>query len=166
MTLETSAFRALMSSFPTGVVVVTTLDADGSPKGLTTQSFISVSSEPRLVLVSVDRTSRTLPALRASAAFVVNFLAAGRVELSNLFASKSDDKFARVAWEPSALAKGSPILREDSIAYAECVVVREIEAGDHSLLLASVEGGALIGGTPLMYYRRTYASWSEGDKAS
>ena len=81
MPVDASAFRSLMGSFPTGIVIVTTLDEAGAAKGLTTQSFISVSTAPPLLLVSLDRTSRTLKALLASGAFVVNFLAADRGDL-------------------------------------------------------------------------------------
>ena len=107
-----------MSAFPTGVAVVTTLDADGEPRGLTTNALCSVSAEPPLLLVCVDKESRTLPALLHSRRFVVNFLAERRDELARLFASKTDDKFGGVAWEPGL--GGMPCLREDSLAYAEC----------------------------------------------
>ena len=69
-----------MSAFPTGVAVVTTLDAEGGPRGLTTNALCAVSAEPPLLLVCVDRESRTLPALLHSGRFVVNFL----VDLSYL----------------------------------------------------------------------------------
>ena len=165
MPLHTSAFRSLMGSFPTGIVIVTTIDDTGAPKGLTTQSFISVSTDPPLLLVSLDRSSRTLRALLSTGTFVVNFLAADRGDLATRFASKDDDKFASVTWRPAAAAKGAPILADDSVAYAECVLTRVIEAGDHSLLLASVEAGAVLSGAPLMYYRRTYAAWPEEREA-
>lgn len=159
MPVDDATFREVMSAFPSGVAVVTAADTDGSPRGLTTRSFVSVSADPPLLLVSIDRTSRTLPAIRETGAFVVNFLAAGREALSALFASKADDKFERVRWLPSPIAKGAPILAEDAVAYAECLVSQEIEAGDHWLILASVEGGQVLGGRPLMYYRRSYAEW-------
>lgn len=165
MPLDTPAFRSLMGAFPTGVVIVTTVDPEGAPKGLTTQSFVSVSIDPPLLLVSLDKTSRTLRALLGTKAFVVNFLAAGRGDLATQFASKGDDKFAGVAWRPSIAAKRSPILANDSVAYAECLVTQTIEAGDHWLVVASVEDGAVLSGTPLMYYRRTYAAWPEEREA-
>ncbi len=161
MPLDAAAFRSVMGAFPTGIVIVTTLDGTGVPKGLTTQSFISVSTGPPLLLVSLAKTSRTLRALLSTRAFVVNFLAADRGDLATRFASKDEDKFTGVAWRPAASAKGAPILADDSVAYAECVLSREIDAGDHTLLLASVEDGAVLSGAPLMYYRRTYAAWPE-----
>lgn len=161
MPIDTQTFRSVMGAFPTGVIVVTAIGADGAPKGLTTQSFLSVSIDPQLLLVSLDKTSRTLVAVLDSKAFAVNFLAAGREDLARRFASKDEDKFSGVVWRPSAAAKGSPVFAEDSVAYAECLVERTIEAADHLLIIGSVEGGVVLSGAPLMYHRRTYAPWPE-----
>ncbi len=165
MPVDPQAFRSMMGAFPTGVIVVTTVGLNAEPKGLTTQSFISVSTDPPLLLISLDRTSRTLRALLEQKVFVVNFLAAGRGELATRFASKDDDKFSGVAWRPSIVAKGSPILAADCVAYAECLTERTIEAGDHVLVIGSVAAGAVLPGAPLMYYRRTYAAWPQEEQA-
>ena len=151
-------FFAIMSAFPTGVAVVTTLDADGGPRGLTTNALCAVSAEPPLLLVCVDRESRTLPALRHSRRFVVNFLAERRDELARVFASKVDDKFAGVDWTPGL--GGMPCLRTDSLAYAECAVEQELEAGDHVVFTGLVEGGLAPdpASVPILYFRRTYSS--------
>jgi flavin reductase (NADH) len=154
-------FRAISGSFPTGVLIVATLDENGAPRGLTTQAFMGLSSEPPLVLVSIDKTSRTLPALQRRRTFVINFLKTGAEELATLFASKSDDKFANLRWEPAPQAEGAPILRDASLAYAACKVMELHDAGDHVFFVASVEVGEALGGTPLMYYKRTYAAWPE-----
>lgn len=161
MAVSRDLFRALSGSFPTGVAIVTTVAADGSPKGLTTQSYVGLSTEPPLMLVSVDKTSRTLVALRHSRAFCVNFLKVGAEDVATLFASKAEDKFAGVPFRSSTLAGGAPMLVEQSVAVAECVVTEIIEAGDHWLFIGSVEGGTVSGGTPVMYYKRTYAAWPE-----
>jgi flavin reductase (DIM6/NTAB) family NADH-FMN oxidoreductase RutF len=159
--VDRATFFALMGAFPTGVTVVTTLDADGVPRGLTSNAFSSVSAEPPLLLVCVDKRSQTLPALQARQAFVVNFLAAGRGEVSNTFASKATDKFAGLSWNPSESAGGSPILANDALAYAECLTEREIDAGDHVILIGRVVGGQAPApdSDPLTYFRRTYGSW-------
>ena len=159
MPIDDPTFREVMSAFPSGVSIVTATDRSGVARGLTTRSFVSVAAAPPLLLISVDRSSRTLLAIRDSEAFVVNFLKGGRERLSDLFASKDEDKLAQVRWISSAIAKGAPILVDDSVAYAECFVTSEIEAGDHFLVLATVENGRFIGGRPLMYYRRSYAEW-------
>ena len=152
-------YRAISASFPTGVVIVATLDENKAPKGLLTQAYIGLSTDPPLLLISIDRTSRTLPALQKRRAFVINFLREGAEDLATLFASKSDDKFRDVPWQPSPDADGSPILRDVSVAYAACRVTESREAGDHWIFIGSLEAGEVLGGAPLMYYRRAYAAW-------
>jgi flavin reductase ActVB len=158
--VDRDTFVEIMASYPAGVAVVTTLEADGTPRGLTTTAVSSVSAEPPLLLVCVDLTSRTLPALRAGGRFVVNFLREGRGDLARLFASKADDKFAGVDWRPSP--SGMPVLGADALAWAECETVHEIEPGDHVILLGRVEAGDGAGDsdTPLMYYRRSWGVWT------
>jgi flavin reductase (NADH) len=154
-------FRAISGSFPTGVLIVATLDERGEPRGLTTQAYMGLSTDPPLVLVSIDKTSRTLPALQKRRAFVINFVKTGAEDIATLFASKSDEKFKNLRWEPAKEADGAPILRGASLAYAACKATEVHEAGDHILFVASVEAGEALGGTPLMYYKRTYAAWPE-----
>ena len=96
--VDASNFAASTSANPSVNVTTATNDANGAPKGLTTQSYIGVSTDPPLMLVSVDKASRTLPALLHRRAFVVNFLRSGAEDVSDLFASKADDKFGVVAW--------------------------------------------------------------------
>jgi len=160
--VDRATFFAIMSAFPTGVTVVTTMDGDGEPRGLTSNAVCSVSAEPPLLLVCVDKKSNTLPGLRHTGRFVVNYLAAGRGDLANRFASKEPDKFAGVSWRPAH--NGMPWLHADSLAHAECSVTQEIEAGDHYVFLGQVDDGqaAAPGTQPLMYFRRTYGTWREG----
>jgi flavin reductase (NADH) len=159
MPVRRDLFRAISGSFPTGILIVTTLDEHGVPRGLTTQAYMGLSTEPPLVLVAIDKTSRTLPALQRRRDFVINFLKDGAEDVATLFASKSDEKFKNVRWEPATDAGGAPILKDMSVAYAACRATEIHEAGDHILFVASVEAGEVLGGTPLMYYRRTYAAW-------
>src|SRR5512140_1246962 len=101
MPVDRDRYRSLAGSFPTGVTIITARAADGAPRGLTTQSFVGLSSDPPLMLVAIDRSSRTLEAMRAARGFVINSLKIGAEEVSTVFASKSDDKFAGVPWRPS-----------------------------------------------------------------
>ena len=158
MAIDRQDFFAIMSAFPTGVAIVTTLDEDGEPKGLTTNAICSVSADPPMLLVCVDRTSRTLAALRHARRFVVNFMSDGCADLCALFASKADDKFAAVAWEPGL--GGVPCLVEQALAIAECRTEQELEAGDHLILTGVVEAGRPPDPerVPILYYRRTYGS--------
>jgi len=161
MPVDRATYRDLAGSFPSGVTIVTTVDERGTPRGLTTQAFLGLSTEPPFVLVSLDRTSRTLAALRRSGSFVVNVLKSGSEELSTRFATKADDKFGGVRWIPSTVARGSPVLVDAATAFIECAVADVIEKGDHVMFIGSVDGGRVIGGPPLLYYRRTYAAWPE-----
>ena len=102
MPVHRTTFFQIMSAFPTGVAIVTTLEPDGTPRGLTTNAVTSVSADPPILLVCVDRDSRTLPALRQSRRFVVNFMRDDHAEICELFASKAEDKFASVAWTPGS----------------------------------------------------------------
>jgi len=157
--VDRATFFASMAAFPTGVTVVTTVNGMGRPLGLTCNAFTSVSAEPPLVLVSVDRGSNTLPALLETRRFVVNFLAAGRADLATACAGKGDDKFAEIEWTPTA--HGLPVLERDSVAYVVCDLEREIEAGDHILLLGAVRDARPPepDAVPLLYFRRTFDSW-------
>jgi flavin reductase (DIM6/NTAB) family NADH-FMN oxidoreductase RutF len=143
-----------MACFPSGVVVVTAVDAQGRPRGLTVSAFCPVSLDPPLILVCIDRTSNTLPALRHAQKFTVNILASGRRDLARWMASKSEHKFDRLRWQPS---EAGPVLDGDSAAYAICAVEQVVEAGDHWLFVARVEKGAVYPGvTPLVYSRRAF----------
>ncbi len=154
--VDRETFLSIMASFPSGVAIVTTRDSEGKPRGLTSSAICSVSAQPPLVLVCVDLTSRTLPALRHAEGFVVNFIRAGRSEVCDVFASKAEDKFAQVVW--SETESGLPFLPDDALAWAECTTVQEIEAGDHMIFLGRVERGEVAnpGVLPIVYYRRAW----------
>src|SRR4051812_15170045 len=137
--VDRSTFFQIMSAFPTGVAIVTTLEADGTPRGLTTNAVTSVSADPPILLVCVDRNSRTLPALLHSKRFAVNFMRDDSAEISRTFASKADDKFDRVAWKPGL--GGIPLLESGAIAHAECTTPEELEIGDHVVVTGLVESG-------------------------
>ena len=158
MTVARDEFFAIMSAFPTGVAIVTTLEPDGTPRGLTTNAVTSVSASPPILLVSVDRGSRTLPALVHSKRFVVNFMRDDCAELCALFASKADDKFSQVAWTPGL--GGVPILHEEAVAHAECATQEELDVGDHVIVTGLVEAGSPPdpGDVPIVYFQREYSS--------
>jgi flavin reductase ActVB len=166
MTIGRQSFFDVMASFPSGVAVVTTATEEGIPRGLTTTAVCSVSADPPTILVCVDLASRTLDALRIRRRFVVNFMGEGRSELCLLFASKEEDKFAAVEWEPTE--SGLPLLHADALAWAECTTVHELEIGDHVLLVGEVSDGGVRPelGPPLMYYRRSWGVWSPVHEAA
>jgi len=158
MPVDRSTFFQIMSAFPTGVAIVTTLEPDGTPRGLTTNAVTSVSADPPILLVCVDQDSRTLPAIRRSRRFTVNFMRDDHAEICALFASKAEDKFASVAWTPGLA--GVPILHEGAVAHAECIVFEELEIGDHVVVTGQVEAGAgpRPDDVPIVWFRRGFAS--------
>jgi len=163
--IDGQLFRAVVGSFPTGVTIVTAMASDGLPRGLTSNAVCAVSLEPPLLLFCLDKRSNNLPAILETKAFVVNFLAAERGDLATRFASPTGDRFAGTHSVPSAVAKGAPILVDDIIAHAECLLEQAIEAGDHYVLIGHIEVGSSNGGTPLMYLRRMYAAWPDAKPA-
>jgi flavin reductase (DIM6/NTAB) family NADH-FMN oxidoreductase RutF len=155
-------FKTIMASFPSGVAIMTSVDDEGRPQGLTLNATCSVSLSPPLLLACLDRGSNTLQAVRSSGRFAVNYLAAGRSDLSDRFASSAADKFSGINWRRSAA--GLPVLYRDVVAHAECTVENEIEAGDHVVILGAVVAGSADpeGTQPLLYFRRTYDQWPVG----
>ena len=146
-----------MSSFPSGVVVLTAFGDDGLPRGLTVSAFCAVSLQPPLALACIDKTSNTLPAVKRTGGFTANILAAGREQLARRMATKLSDKFDAIKWRPPAGDIGGPILESDAAAYAVCKLQETIEAGDHWILLGLVTDGAHFEGvTPMIFSRRAF----------
>ncbi|MFI9457060.1 flavin reductase family protein [Amycolatopsis sp. NPDC052450] len=159
MTIGAESFRDFFGAYPTAVSIVTTLDADGEPRGLTCNSVAAVSLAPPLLSICVANRSKTLDAFTSTGAFVVNVLAEGGEELSTVFAGSSHRKFTGVSWEPSAIADGVPVLTTGTLAYAECSVVQSVPAGDHRILIGRIDGSAVFPARPLLYQRSTYSVW-------
>lgn len=128
-------FRRVLGRLPTGVVVVTGGDPE-QPKGLLCGSFMSVSLEPPLVVVSPAKTSTSWPAIEAGGTFCANVLAESQEDLARRFAQSGGDKFAGIDWHP-APATGSPLL-EDVAAWIDCRIYQRVDAGDHLLVLGEV----------------------------
>ncbi len=148
----------IMSAFPTGVAIVTTVEPDGTPRGLTTNAVTSVSADPPILLVSIDLASRTLPAMRATRRFCVNFMRDDHEEVCRLFASKADDKFERISW--TAGVGGVPVLHGGAVAHAECTTLEELEIGDHVVVTGLVHRGSAPedADVPIVYFRKSFFS--------
>jgi flavin reductase (DIM6/NTAB) family NADH-FMN oxidoreductase RutF len=156
--LSSTAFRQAMGHFVTGVTVVTSVDAGGEPVGTTANAVSSLSLNPPLILVCLDRASLTLEAIRGHGAFVVNVLAAPQRHLSANFARRG---FA-AAWEgvrhrPGST--GSPRLH-DVIASLECTVQHRLPGGDHEIVVGRVTDVEVANGNadPLLFWRGSYAA--------
>lgn len=157
MTISRAEFKAIMASAAGPATVVTAMTVDGSPRGLTMSAVCSVSLDPPLILVCVDRGSATLAAIRESRSFTVNYLRRGSEAVALEFATKSLDKFVGRKWERSVTGLGGPILADCNAAHAVCVVTDLIDAGDHVIAVGEVrEGGVREEHAVLAYARRTF----------
>ncbi|TVR60451.1 MAG: flavin reductase [Gemmatimonadales bacterium] len=154
MTVEPGAgvFREVMGCFATGVAVVAGMGADGEPRGFTANAVTSVSLDPLLILISVGRSSSSLPALLDAEAFAVSFLRARDREVATRFAvGDRRSRFSQLPWRREVT--GSPVL-EDALAWLDCSLWKVVEAGDHQVLFGKVEACGLgEAGEPLLYYR-------------
>ena len=152
--IDSARFRTILGHFATGVTVVTGHGTDG-PAGLAANSFTSVSLDPPLVLVCMAHTSSTWPAIRNSRRFAVNILGEHQEETCRRFSAKGGDRFEGVGWAPGKT--GSPVL-DDAIAYVDCVIEAEHEAGDHIIVVGRVvDLGQPADGGPLLFWRGGYA---------
>ncbi|BDC50213.1 hypothetical protein F183_A25290 [Bryobacterales bacterium F-183] len=148
-------FRRACSRFATGVAVATVLDPDGRPHGLTINSFTSVSADPPLVLICLDRSCSLLTHFSSSGFYALSFLSEDQQDLSNRFAALPEGRFQGVAWKPGPQS-GMPIL-DGSIGYMECSTHQTIVAGDHTLFIGQVEAAnAEPEARPLLYYASSY----------
>jgi flavin reductase (DIM6/NTAB) family NADH-FMN oxidoreductase RutF/DNA-binding MarR family transcriptional regulator len=148
-------FRRALSQFPTGVTVITTIDADGNPVGVTASSFNSVSMDPTLVLWSIDKGANSLSAFENAEFFAVNVLASDQVSTSNNFASRGQDKFANAQY--SSGLGNAPIL-DHYAAQFECKTWAVYEGGDHLILVGEVKKyRSNDSAEPLVFSRGSYA---------
>jgi flavin reductase (DIM6/NTAB) family NADH-FMN oxidoreductase RutF/pimeloyl-ACP methyl ester carboxylesterase len=128
--------RDAMGCFATGVTVITTLDEEDRPVGLTANSFASVSLDPPLVLFCIKRESASVAPLQSRRAFAVNVLHIGQQAISTKFASRTEDRFADIEWEQWDYRV--PIIL-DAMANFECSIQEMIDGGDHLIVLGRVE---------------------------
>lgn len=153
-------YRELMSAFPTGVAVVTALDASGTPCGMTCSSLTSVTLTPPTLLVCLRTGSRTCEAVRGGGAFAVNLLHANAHGTARLFSSAAPERFSQVRWARSG--GGLPWLCDDALAFAECRLTGCVEVGDHQVIFGQVARIVQSAGTPLLYGLRRFTAWCPG----
>jgi 3-hydroxy-9,10-secoandrosta-1,3,5(10)-triene-9,17-dione monooxygenase reductase component len=149
-----SHFREVLGHFCSGITIVTSLD-EGRPVGTVCQSFTALSLDPPLVAVCAGLGSTTWPRIRRSGRFCANVLTAHQEPLSRSFSVSGGDKFAGVDWAPSPC--GLPVLA-DVLAWVECSIDAEVEAGDHTILIGRVLdlGRTLTPALPLLFFRGNY----------
>ena len=157
--LESAEFRELCGRFATGVVIVTAAEPDGTPAGMTANSFASVSLAPPLISINVDQSADFHRVIATARSFVINVLAHDQESLSRRFAggAPSSDRFGGVGYRKS---DAGGIVLTGGIAFIECEVEQSVAAGDHTIVIGRVVGGETHEGRPLLYFRGGYHSLS------
>lgn len=156
--IDGALFRDVLSQYPSGVTIVTARDSGGEPRGFTANAFCSVSLDPPLVCVCLARSARCHPVFASKDSFVVNFLRPEHIELANVFAGKSADKFAHGAF--SSNGPGT-IAVENALAVLVCSVHARYEAGDHTMLIGEVRSAEFSSGEPLVFHGRRFRRLTE-----
>ena len=154
MPVSKDEFRSAMSRFASGVTVVTTRDAANQPSGITVSAFASLSLEPPLVLVCIDKRASIHDLLAEGRHFAVNVLAEDQEILSRRFASRDADRFSGTGYADGMT--GVPIL-SDVLTAIECRVVHTYPGGDHTIVVGEVEHAVVRDGKPLAYFRGGYS---------
>ena len=153
MAISREEFRAALGRFASGVTVVTTRDDSGKLFGITVSAFCSVSLEPPLILVCIEKNAGSHHAFLQSKAFVVNVLREDQDQLSNHFASHLEDKFSGVEYVSGI--EDLPVLA-DALVNLECRLHNFHEGGDHTIFVGEIETATIRDENPLVYWHGNY----------
>ncbi|MFC6152364.1 flavin reductase [Nocardioides yefusunii] len=159
--VDPATFRNVMAQWPSGVTIVTTLDADGERKGMTASSFSSVSAEPPLVSICLVKTLYTHKLISESGVFGVNFLAKDQMEVARRFAGMvpSEDRFEGEEW---TIAETGVSLLDSALGWVDCRVVHEYEGGDHTIFVGEVVAAHNARrAAPLLYHSRGWGQFAD-----
>lgn len=149
-------FRHVLGHLPTGVTVVTARGPE-APLGMAVNSFGSVSLDPPLVLFCPAKSSTTWPQIRHAGCFCVNVMAGHHEQAARRFARAGADRFAGLAYVDRPTG---PALC-DAVAWIECALHDEHDAGDHTIVVASVLAiEAAAAGDPLVFFRGRYGTFA------
>ena|SRR5437016_790905 len=152
MAVDDAEFKQALSHFASGVTIVTT-EHEGKAYGMTVASFASLSLHPPLILICIEKAVKTHDAIAAAGKFGVSILTKSQAEISNRFASKSEDKFSGLDF--AAGTSGVPLIA-GALTTLECAVAQQLPGGDHSIFVGEVVATSAGEGEPLVYYRSAY----------
>jgi flavin reductase (DIM6/NTAB) family NADH-FMN oxidoreductase RutF len=159
--IDPTVYREVMGHYPTGVAVVTGFDTSAGtdePIGMVVGTFSAVSMDPPLVSFMPQRSSGTYARLATSSAYCINVIAADQLDLCRTLAGRTPDKFDRVAWQHSAF--GAPQL-DDAVAHVHCRPAEVIEAGDHYIVLCTVDAMEVTRpASPLLFFQGGYGEFA------
>ena len=149
--------RQAWRKFPTGVSIVTTRSEDGAPYATTANALLSVALDPPLLLLSVGTAGQTCANLAREGQFGVNFLPDDQAEVADFYARASPDE-RRTLPAAHTMLDGGAALLDDALAAMACRIEQQVEAGDHTLFVASVERVEVREGNALLFYDGRYGS--------
>ena len=155
--LDRSLFRDVIGRFASGVTVITTT-VDGTDYGTTASAVSSLSMEPPMLLICLNKTSETRQAVTRSDRFAVNILSEGQAEIASAFARKSPDKFAQAKVDRGP--NGMPLI-PGSLAQLECVVTETAVGGTHTVFMGEVLHAEGTDDPPLTYYRGRFGRFQD-----
>ena len=154
MPISKEEFRQALGHFAAAVTVVTTKTRDGGRAGITVTAFSSLSLDPPLVLVCIDRRARLHAELQVDRPFAVNILKDDQELVSRRFASSQGDQFQEIGTSDGA--SGAPLIT-GALASIECRVTQCLSGGDHTIVVGEVQAAQISEGKPLVYFRGGYA---------
>lgn len=158
MSITRDEFRAALGRFASGVTVVTTKDRTGRLHGITVSAFCSVSLEPPLILVCIDKRTGSHYAFEETDTFVVNVLREDQQHYSDQFASHLPDKFHGIEYLENA--DGLPMLK-DALVNMQCRLVNSHDNGDHTIFVGEILKSHATDGKPLVYFHGNYRKLKE-----
>ncbi|MDA0710792.1 MAG: flavin reductase family protein [bacterium] len=150
--------RDIMGRFATGVTVVTTRYKNGEVTGMTANAVMSLSLDPALVVVSVDKGATMHGALMDGQGYVINILARDQEHLSNRFAIPGPKNFSDL--DVTMAPSGAPIL-SGTLGFLDCKLISALPAGDHDMFVGEIQDGHVREGAPLLYFEGRYRSIGE-----
>jgi|SRR5579872_944366 len=153
MAFDSRLQRKIMGRFATGVTVVTTAGAGGKG-GLTANAVASLSLEPALILVAVDKRAGSHPEIKENGCYAVNILSIEQEEVSRRFAAPGPKDFSGLNWK--TVITGAPVL-EDALGFVDCRLIEVLPGGDHDIFIGEIVAGeAREDGQPLLYFSGKY----------
>ena len=148
-------FRDTLGQFATGVTIITTLDGDGAPVGITASSFNSVSMDPPLVLWSLAKNAYSLACFEKAEYYNIHILGIDQEEMSNRFARPGTDKFNTIEFHAG---RGDTPVLKDCAALLECRTRHQYDGGDHIIFVGEVLSHSHSAKKPLVFHQGQYAS--------
>lgn len=160
MSFDSQQQRKIMGAFATGVTVASTRIGEQT-WGMTANGITSLSLDPPLVLLAVQKDVASYEKFKAGGCFALNILTARQQALSDRFAFQGPKDFSGLDY--TTAETGAPIL-SDSLGWVDCRVTQVLDGGDHDIFIGEILAGEAGTGEPLLYFNGKYGRLA-GDAA-